>query len=451
MSWKRVTSPFGRHVFVDFAVIAGLIALVNATFAPSDPGWFGVNPSPWLAIPILLGCRYGFAVGAMSGVATALALAMTANVATKTPLAAVFADRGYLFGAMIFIGGVCGEIQARFRRAEQQLTAEKENALARLRQLDGDLAILREGKAELERMLATRDSELATLDSDLRRLFDAEGDELFASLLLLLNRHVRVSEGAIYWIEGNQLARKAILGQNALLPEKTTSEKIQMAELAIRDRVCVTIPEFWKNATPGQTDYLLAAPFPDANGAVAGVLVVTAMPFIALNKKAIQLINLICRWSARILEARDAAEGSYREIAGAPGSKIFTPEFFRKNLELGFDSFKNYGLSASVVVFDLASPDSKLQAAFEKKLAAWLRAGDYAATFGWKQPHLVVLLPLTGERGAEIFVSRITHNYKKAPIEQLEMRAKVLAFDGQQPFEDFWRQLNHSHESAATR
>lgn len=432
-------------MLVDFAVIAGLIAVVNAIFAPSDPGWFGVNPSPWLAIPILLGCRYGFTVGAASGVATALALAVTSSLATKTSLAAVFSERGYLFGAMIFIGGVCGEIQARFRRTELKLSAEKENALGRLRKLDGDLAILREGKAELERMLATRDSELATLDSDLRRLFDAEGDELFSSLLLLLNRHVRVSEAAIYWVEGEQLVRKAILGQTALLPERATADKIQMAALAIRDGMCVTIPEFWKNATPDQTEYLLAAPLPDARGKVAGVLVVTAMPFIALNKKAIQLVSLICRWSARILDARNAEAGSFREIEGVPEAKIFTEEFFRKNLELAYDSFLNYGLPGTVVLFELDGGGPNLQAALEKKIAGMLRGGDYAATFQRPRAHVAVLLPLTGQRGAEIFVNRLKLNYAKAPIEGRELLPKILTFETRGTFEDFWKSLQESN------
>jgi hypothetical protein len=35
-----------------------------------------------------------------------------------------------------------------------------------------------------------------------------------------------------------------------------------------------------------------------------------------------------------------------------------------------------------------------------------VRAGDFAAEMGWTHPHLVVLLPLTGERGAKIFMDR---------------------------------------------
>lgn len=419
-------------------MLSGLVALINAIFAPEDPGFVRVNPSPWLIVPILLGCRYGFGAGVITGAIMAVGIAFAAD----GPLASALSKHGYLFGSLIFMGGICGEVQARFRRTEAQLNAQKENAEGRLRKLDSDLAILREGKAELERMLATRDSELATLDSDLRRLFDADGDELFSSLLLLLNRHVRVSEGAIYWVENGRLIRKAILGQSALLPTEAGLDQIQMAALAIKSNRCVTIPEFWKSATPDQTDYLLAAPFPDATGKTVGVLVVTAMPFISLNKKSIQLINLICRWSARILEARTEDADSFRSVEGLPDSKIFTQEFFKKNLELAHDSFAGYGLPASVVVFQLPKASVELQTAFEKKIAALLRAGDYASTFGWKHPHLVVLLPLTGERGASIFLNRISLNYGKAPLESHTLDARTLTFSRGQSFDEFWSSLH---------
>lgn len=441
MSWPSSTKPLVWHIPLDFVVLSALVAVINAIFAPEDPGFVRVNPSPWLIVPILIGCRYGFGAGAITGAIIAVGIGFTAD----GPFASALSRHGYLFGSLIFMGGICGEIQARYRRTEVQLNAQKENSDARLRKLDSDLAILREGKAELERMLATRDSELATLDSDLRRLFDAEGDELFSSLLLLLNRHVRVSEGAIYWVENGRLVRKAILGQSALLPAEAALDQIQMAALAIKSNHCVTIPEFWKSATPDQTDYLLAAPFPDATGKTVGVLVVTAMPFISLNKKSIQLINLICRWSARILEARAGDADSFRSVEGLPDSKIFTLDFFRKNLELAHDSFSGYGLPASVVVFRLPAASAELQPAFEKKIAALLRAGDYAATFGWKSPHLVVLLPLTGERGASIFLNRIALNYSKSPLEGHALDARTLSFARGQSFEEFWSAL---HEGA---
>ena len=83
-----------------------------------------------------------------------------------------------------------------------------------LKKLDTDLFLLREAKAELERLLATRDAELSTLDAEIRRLFDSEGDELWQDILLLLNRQARVSDAAIYKVapDGHTLVRKGLLG-----------------------------------------------------------------------------------------------------------------------------------------------------------------------------------------------------------------------------------------------
>ena len=204
-----------KHGWLDLAVITGLLLVINGTFAPGDLGWMQLQPSPWLLLPMLMGCRYGFPAGmAGAGVAIVIATIGFARQEEVFFVVNLLKQHGFLFTAMAAVGGISGQIQRGFKAREIVLTAQAERAGERLKKLDADVFLLREAKAELERLLATHDAELATLDAEIRRLFDSEGDELWQDILLLLNRQSRVSDAAIYTLadDGQSLVRKGLLG-----------------------------------------------------------------------------------------------------------------------------------------------------------------------------------------------------------------------------------------------
>ncbi|NDE97545.1 MAG: hypothetical protein EB034_04595, partial [Verrucomicrobia bacterium] len=60
-----------KHGWLDLAVLTGLLLIVNGIFAPRDIGWTHLHPTPWLLLPILMGCRYGFGSG-MAGAGVAI-------------------------------------------------------------------------------------------------------------------------------------------------------------------------------------------------------------------------------------------------------------------------------------------------------------------------------------------------------------------------------------------
>ena len=63
-----------RFFLLRFVAFFALLALVNYVIVPGDAGWFGVNPTPFLLIPVLLGVRYGFSAGLSAGLLTVLLL-----------------------------------------------------------------------------------------------------------------------------------------------------------------------------------------------------------------------------------------------------------------------------------------------------------------------------------------------------------------------------------------
>lgn len=449
MSWlKRLKGPelpagvSPGSVWIDFPVIGGIVVLINSIASPKDIGWFEANPSPYFLIPVLIGSRYGFSHGIFTGFITSAGLFVMTMERKGLSFATTLDTYGYFFGSMIVIGGLCGEIQNAFKKREIQARVQNNHYVERLKKLDGDAFLLREAKAELERLLATRDSELSTLDNEVRRLFDSEGDELYQNILFLLNRQVRVSDAAIYIQSADlKLTRRALIGMPDHLPEQIEIPEHEVCALVWKHQASVTVPEFWESSRSQRTPYLTAIPFLDSDDKPLGVLLITGMPFIALNQKALHLINLICRWSSRVVELRARAGGAYRPVDGMENRKIFLTPFFKKNLQLTHASFDLHGLPSSMVAFKMPNKPKALQERFEKLVLAGVRNGDFPVEISPSIPNLGVLLPLCGERGAAITLERIKAVCRKDPEFGEFIECSVFTFLEDEPCDAFWQRL----------
>ncbi len=430
-----------RNAWVDTFVLVLLLATANWFLAPDDFGWRRLNPSPWLLLPVLVGSRYGFASGVVSGFVggAVIWLALASEGVLQTDFMRVY---GFFLGGMILAGGICGEICAAFRKRELQLSAQVQHYQERLRKLDMDVFFLREAKAELERLLATKDAELATLDTEIRRLFESQGDELYQDILLLLNRQARVTDAAIYTFDSPvEMRRRAALGRSDALPDAMGTDDIEMVMLALQARRPVSTPDFWQRPGGPPREYLMAVPLMDSAEKPLGVLLVTGMPFLALSKKTIHLVALICRWASRVVEIRQQGEAVSRVVAGTEGQRIFSKEFFAENLRLSHESYRRHNLPSSVVLFLLPRTSKAKQARFEQLIMASVRGGDFPADLGLPVPHLAVLLPLCGERGANIFIERILAGCRKDRDIAEQVQTRLITFDEGAGFDEIWENL----------
>ncbi len=449
MSWfqrfKSPKLPVGvspGNVWIDFPVIGGLVMLINSITAPRDIGWFASNPSPYFLVPVLIGSRYGFSSGIVSGLATSVGLFVITMERKGLSFASTLETHGYFFGSLIMIGGLCGEIQHTFKKREIQARVQNDHSLARLKKLDSDTFFLREAKAKLERLLATRDSELSTLESDVRRLSDSEGDDLYQNILFLLNRQVRVTDAGIYiQAEDGKLVKRANFGMPDHLPDQLEVAENEVCMLVWKHRTSVTVPEFWKGSKSERTPYLAAIPFLDSDDRPIGVLIITGMPFIGLNQKALNLINLICRWSSRVIEVRSQAGATYRIVDGMENQKVFLIPFFRKTLELTHASFDLHGLPSSVVVFRLPDKAKWLQNPLEKLVLKNVRNGDFPVDISSSVPNLTLLLPLSGDRGTVICHDRILASCRKDPELGTAIESTIFTFSESETCVAFWQRL----------
>lgn len=436
----RMTIP--RSAWSDAAVLTGLIVGINSFLAPSDFGWLHLHPSPYFLLPILIGCRYGFAAGCLAGLLPAsIVLFGLALGEAGLSLSAVQAH-GYFLSGLILVGCLCGEIRERFRKKEARLTALNQDLAVRLRHLTDEQMLLREAKSELEQVLITQGAELATLDTEIRGLFASDGDELYESVLGLLNRQLQVSDAAFYTSEiGGVLKRRAIIGQSRSLPRRVEAGSIEIVDRALTSRQTVTIPELWHQASDAPLDYLVAVPCLDSQERLLGVLLVTGMPFLALNRKTVRLMSLICRWTCRVAEMQAQSPHIRRAVNGADHQSLFTVDFFKSQLELSFDFCHQYLLPSTIVVFTLPNHPRFLQEPLERLLLRNARACDVPTALDSHTPNLAVLLPFCGLRGAELFRDRALQNCAGDPVIGKRIETRILTVDADRDWHRVWGAL----------
>lgn len=391
---------------LDAVALAVLLAGLNFWLAPADPGWLTINPSPYFLLPLLLGGRFGFLPGMGAGIlAVALVVAGQFWLKKMDPLSSLIAER-YFYSCLVLSGGVCGEMQHFFHGKLKRLTEIQDTFQQRIKKLDNELYFLRESKLEVDRIIAVHDSGISTLDTEIRELYQVDDDQFFQKVLALLNRQAHVADAAIYFIQPNQqLERQARIGNEKFLPRTLALGEAEMALLAVERKTAVSISEFWNLGATRPEPYLICLPILDADDQPVAVLMITGMPFFALNQKSVHLITVICKWAGNVMQVRKSAEGSFRLVDGVQNQKVFTENIFRRDLELASLSHQTHRLPATVVFFSLPGKALTLQTALERAIIPRVRTGELAMQLDVDFPNLAVLLPLTGERIAQQFVT----------------------------------------------
>jgi hypothetical protein len=401
-----------KSIALDAALVAAFIVGTNILFDRAHPGWTNLNPSPYLLIPVLLGGRYGFASGVLAGLASVgLILLQQLLFATgvRMSLREALAAQQFLFLGLLFAGGICGELFGWFRRDRAQAEAQLEKLGSSVRRLDADVRYLRGVKDELDRVVAARDGEVSALDTGLRRLQAALAEDIPAEVLQFLKRQVRLADAAVYAVSssGQPLIRLAHIGRDVHLPAALSATDSPLIRLALERGSLVALPELLQRGSPPDGENtLLAAPLRDVDGRARALLVVTGIPFINFNAQSANLIALICDWAGEALDLASEATGRYRIVPGRTPRRVFTHAHFKHLLTLALQAHQRHRLPSSVILLTLPGAPLSEQSRFESALLGAMRNGDYAAELGLSEPHLAVLLPLIGERGAEIFVER---------------------------------------------
>jgi hypothetical protein len=436
---------------VDALVLALIVAGLNFWLAPADPGWLELNPSPYFLLPLLIGGRFGFLSGIGAGVlAAAIILAGQFWLQKVNPVSSLLAER-YIYCCLLLIGGICGELQHFFNSRLEQFADGQKTLEQRLKKLDNELYFLREAKGEVDRIIATHDSGLSTLDTEVRELYLVNDDQFYQQVLALLNRQAHVADAAIYLLgKDHQLTRQALMGNENSLPPQLVLSETEMVLFAMERKTAVSIAEFWKLGASRPEPYLICLPFLDEDENPVAVLMITGMPFFALNQKSVHLITVICKWASKVVQVKKTADGNFRLVDGVQKQKIFSAKILRRNLDLASLSYQTHHLPSTLVFFSLPGMPATLQPAFERAIVSSVRAGDFAAQLDFGFPNLAVLLPLTGERIAQSVITGARMQIGKDAEMSRVVEHRVFTLDEWASGEQLWEELQ-DHANATRR
>ncbi len=453
MTWRDATRP--KSIAFDAVLVAALIVGANWLFDRGHPGWVNLNPSPYTLIPLLLGGRYGFTTGVLTGLGTSLLIIVQQVSASGGALSVrdAVVTAPYLHASLIFLGGIAGELFGWFRRERAQASAQLDKLNTSVRRLDADVRYLRGVKDELDRVVAARDGEVSALDTELRRLYACAAEDLPSEVLQFLKRQVRLGDAAVYSVAGGgqPLQRLALIGRDSYLPASLAAGESPVVRLAIERLSLVTLPELLQQRdAPESERVLIAAPMRDASGQPRALLVVTGLPFISFNTQSANLIALICDWAGEALDLAGDAGDRYRLVAGRTPQRVFTRAHLHHLLGLALQAHQRHRLPSSVIVLSLPGVTMAEQSRFERALLGAIRAGDYAAELDRDHPHLAVLLPLVGERGAAIFIERCRQFLKQHGPWPVEVNIRRVEFGRAHEVAELMAEIDASGAPAKT-
>ena len=381
----------------DAVTMAGVLALLNFLTARMDPGWLALNPSPWILLPLLTGVRYGFRWGFLSGTAASFLL-LTALLLTHGNVA----EHSLFLLALPTIGLLAGEAYALFASRLAERDDAVETLTTQRNHLGADLEVAEEARHQLQERLALLNADTASLDLQLRALFEPGAGPVFPHLLRLLRDTAGVTDAALYQINGGQLVRTALLGMAEALPDSLPLAKTEIAHLAVTRQSLVTCRQVWATVPAQNSPWLAALPWPTTTAPSHYLLLIHRMSFHAVNWRTFSRIQMICRWVAQFMELR-GLDGMSEPTAGP---LVVAPEIFRRTAADAAAAHREHSLPSTTVAFRLAPGASAEHAArLGMLIAPQLRTTDLATQY--PDGTIEVLLTFDAPRDADHFTQRV--------------------------------------------
>lgn len=295
-------------VLVSLAAI-GLGWLVDSANPLHVAGEF---PWPWLA-PVLLALRYGVVSGLASSVILLAAWfwLQPAGIAATPP-------KLYFLGGLLLVL-VCGEYSGVWRMRLRRMAEINRHLEDRVEGVTKRLYLLRLSHERLEQDLLSRPTTLRDALADLRRrLMKLAGSGPLPGaeeLLQFIAQTCQLEMAAIYREIADdppRYERVAAIGEppgidrnDALLAYVQERGELAHVQLTGIDR---TLP----------TQHLVVAPITTSGNARIGMLVVTRMPFFALNEDTLQLVAVLLAAYADGIESGPAVLPLLAALPGCP-------------------------------------------------------------------------------------------------------------------------------------
>ena len=399
---------YSRWMWLEVIVITLCAVVVGMFFQRDNPFQIGGEfPWIWLA-PVLVALRYGVAPGVTSSLFLLLAWLLLDRLSGNQES---FPEQFFLGGLVLVM--LCGEFStawgSRLRRAEEGNRYLHE----RLSRITLRHLLLRLSHDRMEQEVLTKPVTLRDALINLRKLTTqlAMAEELPAApaLLQMLTQYCQLESAAIHIPNGQGgYHQVAMIGSPAILDVADPLLRHALQHQTLSHLL-----------TEGLTDeqrpspFLVIAPILTSDKQLLGVLGISSLPFLALNKENLQMLSVMLGYYADCLaEARGSSE-FYRHFPDAPAD--FAAEFSRL-----FNLQRRFGINSHLVVLSFAKDELGQQAI--RRLMSQRRGLDLI----WQveqaeRTEIVNLMPLANEAAVQGYLLR---------VEKMMEEYVQLGFDG---------------------
>ncbi len=259
----------------------GLCWLVS----PDDPFFVNKGEFPWTWFaPVLVALRYGVMAGVVS---TGI---MLVGWFLLLPAGSEFPKLYFLAGLILVM--ISGEYSTTWRTRLRRVGELNAYLTERFTRIMNQLNVLRLSHDQLEHDLITQPATLRDALYELRMLMAvrSSGTSLPAAqeILVLLAHHCQLEAAAIYEIVDGSYVQRAKLGDPP--PVKSNDS---LLEYALEKRALAHLQTEDLGVDGSPTEHLVVAPILTSGDQLLGVLIVTRMPFFALNEDTLRTLSLL--------------------------------------------------------------------------------------------------------------------------------------------------------------
>lgn len=276
-----------RWLWVEAIVIPIIGIGLSWLASPEDPFFINKGEFPWTWFaPVLVAMRYGVMAGITSSAILLIGWFLLG------PAGAPFPKLYFLAGVILVM--IAGEYSTTWRTRLRRVGELNAYLTERFTRIMNQLNVLRLSHDALEHDLITQPATLRDALYELRMLMAvrnpaATGTKLPAAqeILVLLAHHCQLEAAAMYEIDGATYVQRGKLGDPP--PVKANDSLLEYA-LEKRTLAHLQTEELGQDIP---TDHLVVAPILTSGDQLLGVLVVTRLPFFALNEDTLRTLALL--------------------------------------------------------------------------------------------------------------------------------------------------------------
>ncbi|WP_457642052.1 PelD GGDEF domain-containing protein [Persephonella sp.] len=324
--------------------------------------------------------------GLVAGIISMLAFGLSAYfLYKKFPYETFF---WYLLLTFIF-----GEFHYYWNRKKERLEEENSFLKEKIEELGKNFFMLKISHDQIEKNYVLKPLSIRSVLKEIRSMIANKDEKLFKNFLMLIVRFTNVDGAALYIFENDDYKKVAHIGKDVELKKNDP-----LVQQALEDQT-VTYVSVNRLSEDITSEYLAVIPAVDINGNVRGLLLITDMPFLSLNKDNLLTINVFLTY---LFDEFYLAKEMEDVVKKFPNIHIS----FIKELDKLIHLKRKFGIESSVIVFYMFKEDF-MDAVFIE-IEKGLRGFDISSRcYEEEKMKLIVLLPFTSDVGAIEFINRV--------------------------------------------